>query len=319
MTVQKIQGIAMRTIGLIHGLLWIVASIATHTVTAQPRVADDPCVSLYSGDGYAAPAGTPVRVADDGVVVSVSRVVGFGVYAGCDRHVVVLHQKTNGKRAYTRYGEVTTTLQVGTKLKRGEELGRVGARGEFFFEVRPITVAVDQTTPNWAAVLPSDPSKFNLQTYEAGDVAETKPATWARYQKGDIDEVTQRSLALFAKGQGGTKIFPDATPYRLRVEMVADPFVCDTQTLRQALATVGLNPPKPVNYCVDLRSSSGRITRAYVQDLVAFHMAREIAVGEKMEVFAIHLYTNSPTGQGTLGGSQGGVLGLVVNEFNVIQ
>lgn len=308
----------MNTFKIIRAIACGVFSISVQAAIAQPKGANEICQGLYEGVGYSAPPGTTVPAADDGVVVSVSRLTRFGAYAACDQHIVVLHQKADGRSVYTRYGEITTTLKVGVNVKRGDGVGNVGTRGEFFFETRPILATIDQARPSWSAVTSSDPRKFNFQTYESSDIVGTKPSSWARYQKAAIEEITQKSLAMFSDGQGGTKVFPSPLPYRFEVEMLADPFVCDTQVLRQLLATVGLNPPKPINYCVDLRSGSGQVARAYVQDLVAFHMAREIAIGEKLEVFAIHLYTNSSTGQNVVSAFQSSPLGLIVNEFNVL-
>jgi murein DD-endopeptidase MepM/ murein hydrolase activator NlpD len=87
---------------------------------------------MHDGIDIAAPAGTPVRAADDGSVIYVGHLHGYG-------NVVIL-QHSGG--FVTVYGHNRRNLvSVGERVRRGEEIAELGATGRasgpnLHFEVR---------------------------------------------------------------------------------------------------------------------------------------------------------------------------------------
>jgi murein DD-endopeptidase MepM/ murein hydrolase activator NlpD len=92
------------------------------------------------GINIAAPKGTPVRAADNGVVVYVGNELrGFG-------NLVLIKHADNWVTAYAH--NETTLVSRGDKVKRGQAIARVGNSGsvaepQLHFEIRQGTRAVD--------------------------------------------------------------------------------------------------------------------------------------------------------------------------------
>ena len=294
--------------------------VLAQTPTAKESAAQI-CADLYNGVSYKAPTGTPVPVAADGIVVAISQNTKFGRYAVCDKHVVVLHQNESGKRVFTRYGELGSVgnidgqpLTVGSKLKAGQEVGKTGARGEFYFETRPVPANLPLNTfvPNWSAVTQSDPAKINFQTLMPSyGVEPLKASSWTRYTKTDADQFLNSAHDLFEPNQSGTKYFGGSRALRLKVKVLSEPSLCATEPLDRAFAMFAIpKPTNPIKHCVNFETPSGRKFQAFIQEPVAEFLAREISLGGELELFALHIYSNSKV--------NGGQIGILVNEFNVL-
>lgn len=82
------------------------------------------CSTEHSGVDFTPGYGTPVHAIADGVVVS-RPMSGWGTY------VVIAHQ-VDGRTVYSGYAHMVTgsAVPVGTVVRRGEVIGRVGSTGE---------------------------------------------------------------------------------------------------------------------------------------------------------------------------------------------
>jgi murein DD-endopeptidase MepM/ murein hydrolase activator NlpD len=111
----------------LHGLrlAWPMASFQITQAFGPSNVLLEPPLGRYkhfhAGVDIAAPLGTPVMAAADGVVVAVGHTrVGYGVY------VILAH----GGGIETLYGHLLDTkAKVGDHLARGQELGHEGSTG----------------------------------------------------------------------------------------------------------------------------------------------------------------------------------------------
>ena len=108
------------------------------TVLLEPRVG--PFAHFHTGIDLAAPLGTPVLAAADGIVVAVAHTaIGYGNY------VMIAH----GGGVITLYAHLLETdINVGDRVTRGEKIGREGSTGlstgpHVHFEVRVNDQVVD--------------------------------------------------------------------------------------------------------------------------------------------------------------------------------
>jgi murein DD-endopeptidase MepM/ murein hydrolase activator NlpD len=76
----------------------------------------------HQGIDWAAPRGTPVRAAGDGVVVTVGRLGSYGRYLRID------HGRTI-ETAYAHLDRYASKLRPGRMVRQGDEVGRVGSSG----------------------------------------------------------------------------------------------------------------------------------------------------------------------------------------------
>lgn|GEM_PF-2831495 len=104
-------------------------------------------LEFHSGQDIAAPKGTPVSVTADGTVIFAGSKNGYG-------RVVIVDHGNNISSLYGHLSMVETT--VGTSIRRGEQIGLVGATGRatgchLHYEIR-----VGQQPVNPLAYLPLD-------------------------------------------------------------------------------------------------------------------------------------------------------------------
>jgi murein DD-endopeptidase MepM/ murein hydrolase activator NlpD len=148
----------------------------------------------HSGGDYSAPAGTPISVMEDGIVVKVEEneqaMVNIPTAGQCGRYVVVKHTFPNGRAAFTRYthlgrlkDKTGKAISVGLQVRKGDNIGEVGSKGIFHFEVRPLETATMDKTAAWTQLYGAEPSmdwsRFGTvdpQTFEA-DVFGSKNVT----------------------------------------------------------------------------------------------------------------------------------------------
>ena len=97
------------------------------------------------------------------------------------------------------------------------------------------------------------------------------------------------------------------SPVKLDVTLASHGGPCPSQDFKRALITSGM--PKQdsdglqVTNCITVRSAQGRELKVFIQDVVYGFLPDEVPVGDKLSLYAIHIYT-SPEGPG-----------LLVNEF----
>lgn len=123
----------------------------------------------HKGVDFAAPSGTPIRAAADGVVEFEGQQTGYG-------NVVVVKHWANYSTAYAHMSRFAAGVHKGSKVSQGDLIGYVGSTGwatgpHLHYEFRigneprdPLSVAVPSTAPLAAA----DMSRFKSV---AGDIA----------------------------------------------------------------------------------------------------------------------------------------------------
>ncbi|NGZ06350.1 MAG: peptidoglycan DD-metalloendopeptidase family protein [Magnetococcales bacterium] len=106
----------------------------------------------HKGVDYAAPQGTPVRVAGDGVVDSIGNQGGYG-------NMIVVRHSPKFSTAYAHLSSFASGLRQGERVRQGEVIGRVGSTGistgpHLHYEVRingeqvnPFTVQLPSSGP----------------------------------------------------------------------------------------------------------------------------------------------------------------------------
>jgi hypothetical protein len=124
---------------------------------------------------------------------------------------------------------------------------------------------------------------------------------FARYQQTDLDEFLARP-----RPATGRDIVP-RLPLKLDVTLASQGGPCPSADFKRAMLVSGM--PKSdvdglqVTNCITVRSAQGRELKVFIQDVVYGFLPDEVAVGDKLSLYAIHIYT-SPEGPG-----------LLVNEF----
>jgi len=83
----------------------------------------------HTGVDFATINPEPVFAVYDGIVSYVQKISpldhGFG-------NTIILEHQINGEKVYTLYGHlesITENIKIGTKIKKGENIGTVGASG----------------------------------------------------------------------------------------------------------------------------------------------------------------------------------------------
>jgi murein DD-endopeptidase MepM/ murein hydrolase activator NlpD len=77
---------------------------------------------MHQGIDWAAPRGTPVRAAGDGVVVAAGRLSSYG-------HYLRIHHGGTVETAYAHLDRYASKLRPGRIVHQGDEVGRVGSSG----------------------------------------------------------------------------------------------------------------------------------------------------------------------------------------------
>ncbi|MGJ4929970.1 M23 family metallopeptidase [Bradyrhizobium sp. HKCCYLS2038] len=132
--------------------------------------------------------GAPVGVIEDGVVVKIEQneqaPADLPIIGGCGRYVVLKHSYPNGAVVFTRYVGLGRLIDskgqvpgVGTRIKKGEKIGELGANKMFHFELRPVAqgnVTADAAWARqyggiadmeWSRYEPVDPKKFDPDAF----------------------------------------------------------------------------------------------------------------------------------------------------------
>jgi len=124
---------------------------------------------------------------------------------------------------------------------------------------------------------------------------------FARYQFTDLDEVMEQR-----RPAQGIDLYP-ALPLKFRVALASYAEPCSVDFLKKSMIAAGI--PKetvaaaPIMRCIKVRTAEGRLLPLFIQDPVAKLLSKEVPLGRRVTLYAIHLFT----------GSDGP--GLLVNEF----
>jgi murein DD-endopeptidase MepM/ murein hydrolase activator NlpD len=161
---------------------------------------------MHRGIDWAAPRGTPVHAAGNGVVVAIERTGAYGRYVEID----------HGRSVTTVYAHLhryASGLRVGHRVRQGDVIGRAGSSGRatgphLHFEVLVAGQQIDPFTvwPIMTAQAPRLPA-FVLDTEAAGELGIGGPATTiADPEAGDPPELPARGLGDLALEADGARI-----------------------------------------------------------------------------------------------------------------
>ena len=124
---------------------------------------------------------------------------------------------------------------------------------------------------------------------------------FARYQAADLDAILAQR-----RPQSGVDLHR-GEPLKLAVTLVAHGAACETGMLKRAMIASGIPKaaidPVPMTRCINVRSAKGAVVSLFVQDPLVPSLQSEVAVGQPVTLFVIHVFT----------GRDGP--GLLVNEF----
>ncbi|MBF0191502.1 MAG: peptidoglycan DD-metalloendopeptidase family protein [Magnetococcales bacterium] len=112
----------------------------------------------HKGVDYAAPVGTPVRAAGEGVVDSIGYQGGYG-------NMIIVRHSPKFSTAYAHLNSFASGLRQGDRVRQGEVIGRVGATGtatgpHLHYEVR---INGDQVNPFTVQLPSSGPVEKKFQ------------------------------------------------------------------------------------------------------------------------------------------------------------
>ncbi len=124
---------------------------------------------------------------------------------------------------------------------------------------------------------------------------------YARYKESSLDELL--ALPRPAKGVDVS----NGAPFKLEVTLADAGGVCSTELVKKAMAMSGFTKEQVdglnASHCITVRSAKGRQLKVFVQDILYGFLPREVPVGGKLTLYAIHVFTSADGP------------GLLVNEF----
>ncbi|CCE09754.1 conserved exported hypothetical protein [Bradyrhizobium sp. STM 3843] len=140
--------------------------------------------------------------------------------------------------------------------------------------------------------------------FAAGSRAEAA-FDYARYKEASLDD-----LMALPRPAKGVDISNDA-PFKLEVTLADAGGACSTELLKRSMAMSGFTKEQVdglgVSHCITVRSAKGRDLKVFVQDILYGFLPREVPVGGKLTLYAIHVFTSTDGP------------GLLVNEFQTVQ
>jgi len=147
---------------------------------------------------------------------------------------------------------------------------------------------------NWATVV------MLAFLFAAGSPTEAA-FDYARYKEASLDDL----LALPRPAKGVD--IRDGAPFKLEVTLASAGGVCSTELLKRSMMMSGFTKAQidglGASHCILVRSANGRQLKVFVQDIVYGFLPREVPIGGKLTLYAIHVFTST---EGP---------GLLVNEF----
>lgn len=126
---------------------------------------------------------------------------------------------------------------------------------------------------------------------------------YARYKEAGLDDL----LALPRPAKGVD--IKTGAPFKLEVILASAGGPCQTGFLKKSMAMSGFDQSGAIGIsnCITVRSARGRELKVFVQDIVYGFLPREVKIGGKLTLYAVHVYTSA---EGP---------GLLVNEFQTEQ
>jgi murein DD-endopeptidase MepM/ murein hydrolase activator NlpD len=161
---------------------------------------------MHRGIDWAAPRGTPVRAAGNGVVVAIERSGAYGRYVEIDHGRAV-------STVYAHLARYAPGLRIGHRLRQGDLLGKAGSTGRatgphLHYEVLVAGRQIDPFAvhPIISAHAPRR-SAFLLETRADGELGIGGPTTTiADAEAGDPPELPARGLGALPVEADGAMI-----------------------------------------------------------------------------------------------------------------
>lgn len=123
-----------------------------------------------------------------------------------------------------------------------------------------------------------------------------------RYEAADLDVIAARKPPV----GNGVDVFPMRT-YRFEVTLVAQATPCNTNFLKWAMQTSGIEKSQlesvPVSRCIKVKSPKGKVLSVFIQDVLSESLEKEVPLNGKLTLYATLIYFDQ---QGP---------GMIMNEF----
>jgi murein DD-endopeptidase MepM/ murein hydrolase activator NlpD len=140
--------------------------------------------------------------------------------------------------------------------------------------------------------------------FAAGGAAEAA-FDYARYKDTSLDDLM--ALPRPAKGVD----IRDGAPFKLEVTLADAGGACSADVLKKSMLMSGFTQEQidalGVSHCIKVRAGKGQELKVFVQDILYGFLPREVPVGGKLTLYAIHVFTSTDGP------------GLLVNEFQTAQ
>jgi hypothetical protein len=123
---------------------------------------------------------------------------------------------------------------------------------------------------------------------------------YGRYQAADLDALLARK-----RPESGLDLYPPSA-LKLTVMLASYAAPCEAGLLKKSMTMSGVSFAEgmQITRCINVRSAKGRPLRMFIQDAVSDALPKEIALGGRVTLYAVHLFATS---EGP---------GLLVNEFS---
>jgi len=119
---------------------------------------------------------------------------------------------------------------------------------------------------------------------------------YAAYEKETLDGIISKSNVVLDShvGDEGVDIINPVLPFALHETLEKMPYNCDSNGLVSFMSMIGFDKEKipPANHCVKIKSKSGVSVTFYVQDTLVEYIRNECKTGEKIQIWAIWVFSN---------------------------
>jgi hypothetical protein len=115
---------------------------------------------------------------------------------------------------------------------------------------------------------------------------------YASYTSADIDELVEQSRHFTPGETTGQTLLTPPKKVHLLAQVESYPKPCPDELPHILLKTVRVLDPPPMGRCMQLRSQSGSIINAWIQESISDFVREEYALGDPIEVRALWLFVN---------------------------
>ncbi len=119
---------------------------------------------------------------------------------------------------------------------------------------------------------------------------------YSSYEESTLNSILERSDAILNLHQDdkGIEIINPVVRVSLSEELARMPYKCESGFLLKIMKMVRfqIDTFPPINYCVDVKSDSGRTVKFFVQDGLVERIKQEATVGTNISLWALWVYSS---------------------------